>query len=388
MLKSKNRIGAVEGIRGLACLMVFLSHLSSTFAPSMHTGNPSSAKTSLDLLIHNSPFAFMYSGAAAVGIFFVLSGFILGYALSEKGDVVERASAMFVKRYFRLMPVALFSSVLAYFIFKYISVDASGLGQWAKNYEIKNPSLLDSIYYGSITPFFSGAAPYNWSLWTMKIEMFGSATVCFLTCFLSKTKFKKSIILICMIIPFFMNIKKGDEIYYASFISGLLIYHLDLRLNKHFLTLTFLSGLYLCGFHQTSSYYKWLSTITNIIVDGRVIDNYTLYNNIGGFLVVFSVIKSDMLSKALSTKPLVLLGTLSFSVYAIHQPLMHVFCPSIFNLMMTNEFTYSASSLMASLLTLLITYCLSFFVYIYIDKSSVYLCKLVERRVINSNGAL
>ncbi|EOV9600323.1 acyltransferase family protein [Cronobacter malonaticus] len=380
--KQTTKIGAVEGIRGLACLMVFLSHLSSTFAPSMHTGNQGGVKTPLDMMLHHSPFAFIYSGAAAVGIFFVLSGFILGYAILEKGDVIENASAMFVKRYFRLMPVALFSSVVAFFIFRYTTADTSELGQWAINYDIKKPSIFDAIYYGSVTPFFSGVAPYNWSLWTMKIEMFGSAIICVLTCVLSRIKNKKTVILICMLIPFFMNLKKGDDIYYASFMAGFLIYHLDFRLTTAKSTLLFIAGLYLCGFHTTSSFYHWLHHITSIKIDGRALDNYALYNNIGGFLVVLSVLKCEMLSKIMSIRPIIYMGTLSFSVYALHQPIMHFTCPAIYNVMKLYGFTYGYSALVASVLTIVICYTVAIPTNKYIDNFSVRLSNYIKKRLI------
>ncbi|PPC64362.1 hypothetical protein C1Y41_06945 [Pantoea sp. ICBG 1758] len=375
---NKSKIEAIEGIRGIACLMVFLSHLSSTFAPSMHTGSIGGVKTSIDLLLHNSPFAFIYSGAAAVGIFFVLSGFILSYAISKKGNIIENSSAMFLKRYFRLMPVALFSSVIAFLIFKYTSVDTSDLAQWAKSYDIKNPSIIDSIYYGSVTPFFSGFAPYNWSLWTMKIEFFGSAIICFLCCFITQVRYRKIIILICMIIPFLMNIKKGDDIYYASFMSGMLIYNIKSDINRHISFSMFLIGIYLCGFHTTSSFYQWLNDLTNLKVDGRTIDNYGLYNNLGGFLVVLSIIKNNFLNKIMSLKPLVYMGTLSFSVYALHQPIMHFTCPSIYTIMRNIDLTYSQAAALASLLTLIICYLVSIPTHKYVDAFSVKFSKKVQ----------
>ncbi|HDI3019672.1 TPA: acyltransferase [Cronobacter turicensis] len=380
--KQTTKIGAVEGIRGLACLMVFLSHLSSTFAPSMHTGSQGGVKTSLDMLLHHSPFAFIYSGAAAVGIFFVLSGFILGYAISEKGDVIGNASAMFVKRYFRLMPVALFSSVVAFFIFKYTTADTSELGQWAINYDIKKPSIFDAIYYGSVTPFFSGVAPYNWSLWTMKIEMFGSAIICLLTCILSRINYKKTVILVCMLIPFFMNIKKGDDIYYASFMAGFLIYHFDFRLTPAKSILLFIAGLYLCGFHTTSSFYQWLHHMTSLKIDGRALDNYAFYNNVGSFLVVLSVLKGELLSKMMSIRPIVYMGTLSFSVYALHQPIMHFTCPAIYNAMKSHGFTYGYSALVASVVTVLVCYIVAVPTNKYIDKFSVRLSNNIKRLTI------
>jgi peptidoglycan/LPS O-acetylase OafA/YrhL len=382
------KLRSIEGIRGVACLMVFLSHLSSTFAPSMHTGSASQTKTPIDMLLHNSPFAFIYSGAAAVGIFFVLSGFIIGYALLEKGDLFTNASSMAVKRYFRLLPVALFSVILAFLIFRFAHVNVSALSDWAINYDIKSPSLISAIYSGSVNAFFSGSSEYNWSLWTMKIEFFGTLLICLLSVISAHTEYKKIIIIPFILIPFLMNLKAGDAIYYASFCSGLLIYFMKSKLKLTMGIISFLIGLYLCGFHTTSISYHWLNSILSISLGGNKIDNYLLINNIGGFLVVLSVLKCAFLDKILSGDLFIKMGALSFSVYAIHQPLMHLMCPLIFNDMILRGLTYAKSSLIASLLTLTAVYMLAIPVHKYVDSFSVKLSNRLKDVIIRKPDSL
>lgn len=381
-----NKIESIEGIRGVACLMVFLSHLSSTFLPSMHTGNIANAKTPIDIFMINSPFAFIYSGVAAVGIFFVLSGFILSYGVLNKGEVISKAAGMAVKRYFRLMPPALLSCVIAFFIFSFIDVDKTSLGDWAKNYNISSPDFFESIWTGSVTPFFIGSAPYNWSLWTMKIEFFGSMALFFLCCVVSQVRYKKMVVLITMLIPFFMNIKAGDDIYYAAFFSGMLIYLLNIRFNLFLGIIIFIIGLFLCGYHSNGLWYKWINELVNLSVYGRKIDNYTLFNNIGGFLVVLSIVKTDFLSRVLSAKILFKMGALSFSVYVLHQPIMHVTTPVIFNLSINNNISYGASSAIASVLTLIIVYLISIPYHKYIDNFSVNFSNKIKNIVMDKRA--
>lgn len=381
-----NKIESVEGIRGAACLMVFLSHLSSTFFPSMHTGNVANAKTSMDIFLINSPFAFIYSGVAAVGIFFVLSGFILSYGILNKGDVLNKASGMAIKRYFRLMPPALISCVIAFFIFKYINVDKSMLGPWAQGYKIDNPSLTDAIWTGAVTPFFTGGAPYNWSLWTMKIEFFGSMALFFICCLITQIKYKKSIILIAMLIPFFMNIKAGDDIYYAAFFSGMIIYISNVKLNKLTGMSILIVGLFLCGYHSNGYFYRFIEKAISISVYGRKIDNYTLFNNVGGFLVVFSILKTDFISRIMSSKILFKMGALSFSVYVLHQPIMHVTTPLFFDLAKDYGLSYGISSVIASIITIVLVYLISAPYHKYIDNFSVYLSNKIKNTVMNNRA--
>lgn len=169
---------------------------------------------------------------AAVGIFFVLSGLILSYCILGRGDASSNAAGMTIKRYFRLMPPALFSCCIAYIALTYFNYDKTMLGDWAKNYTIASPSIFTALYNGAVSSFMSGSAPYNWSLWTMKIEFFGSIIAFFICCIIPYISKKKTLIITIMLIPFFMNLKANDGIYFAAFFSGVLIYLLNIRLNK------------------------------------------------------------------------------------------------------------------------------------------------------------
>ena len=80
----KDKIDSVDGVRGLACLMVILSHLSLIFFPYVFSGRVSEMRSDIEYYIYHSPLTFFYSGTSAVFIFFTLSGFILTYACFSK----------------------------------------------------------------------------------------------------------------------------------------------------------------------------------------------------------------------------------------------------------------------------------------------------------------
>lgn len=69
-----NKNLAAEGLRGIACIIVVLSHLSLTFFPQLHNYFSQENFPSSDFLasMHNSPFLFFISGTGAVYIFFIL----------------------------------------------------------------------------------------------------------------------------------------------------------------------------------------------------------------------------------------------------------------------------------------------------------------------------
>ncbi len=371
MAQKNNKIGFVEGIRGVACLMVFMSHLSSTFAPSMHTGNAGAAKSSYEMLIHNSPFAFFYSGVAAVGIFFVLSGFILSHVILGSENTQRSIASMALKRYWRLMIPATVSCILAYVIFKFIHVENSALADWATRYHVNNPSLIDALKNGAINAFFGGSTAYNWSLWTMKIELFGSVIVLFMCSVIPHINYKKSFVVVMMFAPFLMNLPSREDIYYASFISGVLIYLISKIFDKYSGVLILLLALFLCGYHYHGAWYRDINSFITLTSRFKI-DNYILFNNIGGFLFVLSISKTQILARIMSVKALQYLGALSFSVYLVHQPILYVICPYVFNYFNGNYYGYSVSALIASTSCVVAVYFLSHFYYKYIDKFSVW----------------
>lgn len=380
-----NKINSVEGIRGIACLMVFLSHLSSTFAPSMHTGNASQAKSSYEMLIHNSPFAFFYSGVAAVSIFFVLSGFILSHVILTSKNLPLSIAGMALKRYWRLMIPAVVSCLIAYIIFSLFKVDNSQLGDWARRYIIESPSIVEAVKNGAVNAFFGGSTAYNWSLWTMKIELYGTVIVLFMCSILPHIKYRKSFVIILMIIPFLMHLPSRDDIYYSAFISGVLVFLIKREITSTQGLMLFLIGLFFCGYHYHGFWYKDINSA--ITITGKLkIDNYILFNSIGGFLFVLSALKTNILSRTLSCKPLQYLGALSFSVYLIHQPLLYVVCPSVFNLVKSHGYSYSISASCASFSCLIVVYFLSHFYHKYVDRFSIYFSNLFKNYAIIPNN--
>ncbi|WP_181880898.1 acyltransferase family protein [Crenobacter cavernae] len=88
-------------MRGWAALMVILSHGALTFFPFLHSGERPEMKTPMEAWIYDSPLAFVYSGTAAVCIFFALSGYILARRILAAPDVTRAATSMLVKRYCR-----------------------------------------------------------------------------------------------------------------------------------------------------------------------------------------------------------------------------------------------------------------------------------------------
>lgn len=219
-----SKINSAESIRGLACMAVVFSHLSLIYAPFLHNfeGLTSSGYPQVDFF-HNSPFCFLFSGTAAVYVFFVLSGYVLSYAILSKNNVNEKIASMAVKRYPRLAIPAFTSCILTFFILYFVEIDTSNVSSWIQLYG-KSGTFLNAIYEGTLGAFIFGESSLNFVLWTMQIELIASFIIFFLLyIFYNKSRFTFNIfatLLPLIFIPISLKLALGAY----AFVLGMQLY--------------------------------------------------------------------------------------------------------------------------------------------------------------------
>lgn len=128
-------------------------------------------------------------------------------------------------------------------------------------------------------------------------------------------------------------------------------------------------GLYLAGVHNDSESYRWLTNL----VKGR---SYLLFNFISGIMIVYGVLTSNLISRALENNLLVYLGKLSFPIYVIHIPVI------MLTIYLTRDLatTSVASMLTVSAISLVGTVLLARFV-VPVDDFSINFSKRVYNKI-------
>lgn len=356
---------AVESIRGFACFMVVLSHLSLIFFPYLHSfgGKTAPAINPFQSFIHESPLGFFYSGTSAVFIFFVLSGYILT-KVAIKNNNSKKIISMTIKRYPRLMVPALASCILAYFAFQLFELPSALL----PDYGDFSSSLIGAIYSGVIDVFFlSGQSLYNPVLWTMKIELIGSFIIFFL-CF-NKIKIKLPYLSTLFIITtpllvVFKIINPDLGLGIFSFVIGYLFCIYGRMINKKLSFTLFFIGLYLAGAHNESlSYLPIISILGNM--------TYKLCNFASGFFIVYAIIFNKEFNTLLSGNLGVFMGKVSFSVYLIHMPILATLGVFTFNIFFDYFNQYAVAAILSSIVSILSTYTASLLFYKAVDLQGV-----------------
>lgn len=113
--KEDGKILYLEGLRGIASVMVFLLHFILAFFPAAQRGNPLQVHNSVELILSNAPLVnIIYGGHFAVYIFFVLSGYVLTVGYFRSQDRMKLVRGM-LKRYIRL-EIPIFVSIFVSYV--------------------------------------------------------------------------------------------------------------------------------------------------------------------------------------------------------------------------------------------------------------------------------
>lgn len=150
------RLESIDGLRGLACLMVLLGHSSLAF------GNIDYLSAHLGFM-HFSQARFFASGSAGVDLFFVLSGFCLAYPIVARPERAVNWKQYAVNRVRRIMPPFWAAMLLFGCLSLWISHHA--VQPFLAQQILVWPTMRQLIYSLLLI-----SASFNASFWTLEVE--------------------------------------------------------------------------------------------------------------------------------------------------------------------------------------------------------------------------
>jgi peptidoglycan/LPS O-acetylase OafA/YrhL len=381
-ISESGKIQYLEGLRGIAALMVVINHLIDMFYPAALWGEKHVYRYPAELLISKSPAILLYSGVLAVVIFFILSGFVLSYKFMRIKDRGILISGM-IKRYFRLtIPIA-FSCMMAYFLMKFKIIFNSNLienthlGALSNFYAFK-PDFLKALYDSFIGVYL------NPVLWTMSFELYGSFIV-FLSLFSYLIFPKKRQVYLFYAILASVLLILNSLLMLGCFILGLILCDLFVSgklpqvKNKFYKVFLLVLSLYLCSF----PYVKDIKTTMWGILDTSFMSGQLeqiSYLIIGAFILVYLILTSKRLQKFLNIGFARFLGKISFSMYIMHLLIIMSLTSALFKYLI-KYLPYDICALIASGVTIPIIFAVSWFVYKYVDLPSIKFSNFINNRI-------
>ncbi|MGP8214882.1 MAG: acyltransferase family protein [Bacteroidia bacterium] len=385
-METGNKIKYLEGVRGIAALMVAMHHLLLAFYPSVYFGGrpESSHLGNLELDYWRSPFSVITNGEFMVSLFFVLSGYVLSRSYIKNNNIETLVSSS-IRRFFRLyIPVA-FALILAFIALHYSfgQVRETAVithSDWLSDTQPWDKSFKTFFGYLSYYTMFKGDSRYVTSTWTMSIELYGSVLVFALLSLTHKARSKWVIFLIIGIIAYYLF-----NVYYIAFIFGISLNYLDkipvekIRYRKIIVPLLLITGLILGGFPswqwnpERETFYRFASSPV-------LINNPKTIQIFGATFIIIAILLSSALQKIFSGKLFIFLGDISFSAYLIHPVILSTFSCWLFLGLFHSTGNYNLSGLIAIAASIPVVVIIGKLMTIFVDKPGVRFSKYVYTR--------
>lgn len=376
----------LEGLRGIAALVVVISHFVQVFYPALLENNKQLYHNNFEGTISELPLNLFYNGSFAVCIFFVLSGYVLSlnYFKTENLEVIYSGAS---KRYFRLVIPVFFSLVLAYILLRINAFSFDEIRGLTKstlnNFFILQHDLIGIIKLALIDTF-KGAVFYNTVLWTMQYELKGSLIVFILLPLL--VKIRKELIIYMVYLLLGIVISKFLDIYYSAFILGLLLCSiqknckwlrgiLSYKFTKWFILLI---GLFFGSYpyvETSNTIYSFL----NILIAGENASPF--YHILGAFLLLLVLINSKAMQKMFNYSIFEFLGKISFSLYLTHLLILCTISTSLFKQLYNLGASYNISFILTFMISIILMVSVSYLVYKYVDTTAIRLSKYLYKFV-------
>lgn len=336
------RFEYLDSVRGIGAFIVLLTHLG--------------IENFNQQLFATIPFHFFIAGSAAVCIFFIHSSFVLSYKYMGVENCKIKIIEAIIKRPFRLLGIILFSTFLVL---------------------INNRSIifygLDSFIYGTLLHPFTYGTKLNPPLWTINIELIGSFLLFGLVLLFGNIQKHIRMIIMIIFMFYFYNT------FYCAFVFGIII--ADLHKNWHikwFIEhkniiswILFIPALLMFSYPQKGLANEWFKSFINMEYG---------FIMIGSMLLFITVLMNNKIQSFLLYNRFQFLGKISYSMYAIHVPIMLFINGTIVRLFLSKYF--ETGILFTCLISIPSIIFLSWVITILIDKPSIKISALFSNKII------
>ncbi|MGO4761825.1 acyltransferase family protein [Cupriavidus sp. 2KB_3] len=394
--------GSLDGLRGIACLVVFSSHFFYLAFPYLQRARWIDQSIfqpawPWEVWFGRAPFTLIYNGDLAVLVFFVLSGFVLMRKHWQTGDRISLLTGA-LKRYPRLVLPVAGSVLFALALMKAGLMDARALQDfpsWSQQYALLSsnvdvfwrqqyshaPDALTALRatFISVLSLHDDATLSRWNspLWSINIELLASISLFAVYFVFGDRKLLAGLALVAL------GFAAGMPLYFAAFAIGASLNGATKWLKSHqkVSAALFVAGLAI-GLFDYSETFKLMAAVVPPGYNRRA-----FWYLFAASFVLAGTIGSRQLTRFFSHKICAYFGRISFSLYILHWPLLFSFSIWTIKSAVKMDAPYLVACLCAYLATLLLVVALSEVFYRNVDARAVRLADWLADRLIKRRRA-
>ena len=319
---TKAHYDLLDGLRGVAALMVIWYHVFEGFA-----------------FASNSAIETLNHGYLAVDFFFILSGFVIGYAYDDRWGKSLTMKDFFKRRLIRLHPMVVLGAVLGA-----ITFCIQGSVQWDGTHVAISMVMLSLLCTIFFIPAMPGAGyevrgngemfPLNGPCWSLFFEYIGNILYALFIRRLSNKALAVMVVLLGVALTLFAifdvstygNIGVGWTLDGVNFLGGslrmLFPFSLGMLLSRNFKPVKVKGAFWICTLVLIALFsVPYLEGAEPVCMNG--------VNEAFCIVVAFPILvwlgASGSTTDKRSTQICKFLGDISYPIYVIHYPLMYLF---------------------------------------------------------------
>ena len=318
-LASKPHYEILDGLRGVAAVMVIIFHLFEAHAGGSH----------LTQIINH--------GYLAVDFFFMLSGFVIGYAYDDRWNRMT-VGTFFKRRIIRLHPMVIMGSIVGAVFFYF---QESSCFPPIENTSI-GTMLLVMLLGCTLLPLplkfdirgWTEMHPLNGPAWSLYYEYIGNILYALFIRRLSNKALTVFVVLLGVALAAFAvfnvstygNIGVGWTLDGVNFLGGslrmLFPFSLGMLMSRNFKPMKVRGAFWICTVALIALFaVPYLEGMEPLCMNGV----YEAFCVIVAFPIILWIGASGTTTDVQSTKICKFLGDISYPVYVIHYPLMYLF---------------------------------------------------------------
>ena len=319
---TKAHYDLLDGLRGVAALMVIWYHVFEGFA-----------------FASNSAIETLNHGYLAVDFFFILSGFVIGYAYDDRWGKSLTMKDFFKRRLIRLHPMVIMGAVLGA-----ITFCIQGSVQWDGTHIAISMIMLSLLCTIFFIPAMPGVGyevrgngemfPLNGPCWSLFFEYIGNILYALFIRRLSNKALTVFVVLLGVALAAFAvfnvstygNIGGGWTLDGVNFLGGslrmLFPFSLGMLMSRNFKPMKVKGAFWICTIALIALFsVPYLEGLEPLCMNGV----YEAFCVIVAFPIILWIGASSTTTDKQSTKICKFLGDISYPVYVIHYPLMYLF---------------------------------------------------------------
>jgi peptidoglycan/LPS O-acetylase OafA/YrhL len=319
---TKAHYDLLDGLRGVAGLMGIWYHVFEGFA-----------------FASNSAIETLNHGYLAVDFFFILSGFVIGYAYDDRWGKSLTMKDFFKRRLIRLHPMVIMGAVLGA-----ITFCIQGSVQWDGTHVAISMIMLSLLCTIFFIPAMPGVGyevrgngemfPLNGPCWSLFFEYIGNILYALFIRRLSNKALTVFVVLLGVALAAFAvfnvstygNIGVGWTLDGVNFLGGslrmLFPFSLGMLMSRNFKPMKVKGAFWICAIALIALFsVPYLEGLEPLCMNGV----YEAFCVIVAFPIILWIGASGTTTDKQSTKICKFLGDISYPVYVIHYPLMYLF---------------------------------------------------------------